>query len=137
MGDTTNGSPPCHIWFSRHKRLGDTLSPPKVGTLMIPFKYLMVFKKNLGPWWCSGDTLASHLSGRQFKAQTLCGKVGSGLLMVGSLQYRTLTNCMYRFPLPTKLPIVTNWLCLQPPPDLFCLFIYLGFNIVFNTIYDG
>ena len=36
----------------------------------------------------------------------LCGKFGSCLLMVSSLQYRTLTNCMYRFPLPTKLPIV-------------------------------
>ena len=27
-------------------------------------------------------------------------------LLVGNLRYRTLTNCMYWFPLPTKLPIV-------------------------------
>ena len=38
---------------------------------------------------------------------TLCGKVGICLPMVSSLQYRTLTNCMYWFPLTTKLPIVT------------------------------
>ena len=30
----------------------------------------------------------------------------SFLPMFGSLQYRTLTNCMYRFPLPIKLPVV-------------------------------
>ena len=34
------------------------------------------------------------------------GKVGSCLPVVDSLQYRTLTNCMYWFPLPTKLPVV-------------------------------
>ena len=28
------------------------------------------------------------------------------LPLVGSLQYRTLTNCMYWFPLPFQLPIV-------------------------------
>ena len=26
--------------------------------------------------------------------------------MVGSLQYRTLTNCMYWFPLPIKPPVM-------------------------------
>ena len=31
------------------------------------------------------------------------GKVDSCLPMVGSLQRRTLTNCMYWFPLPTEL----------------------------------
>ena len=39
-------------------------------------------------------------------AQTLCGKVGSCFPMVGSLEYRTLTNGMYWFPLPIKLPII-------------------------------
>ena len=39
------------------------------------------------------------------RPQTLCGKVGSFLAIVGSLQYRTLTNCMYWFPLPIKLPV--------------------------------
>ena len=33
------------------------------------------------------------------------GKVGSCLPMVSILQYRTLTNCMYWFPLPTKLAV--------------------------------
>ena len=37
---------------------------------------------------------------------SLCGKVGSSLPMVGSLQYRTLTNCLYWFHLPIKLPII-------------------------------
>ena len=37
---------------------------------------------------------------------TLCGKVGSYFPMVCNLQYRTLTNCMYWFPLPTKLPMM-------------------------------
>ena len=36
----------------------------------------------------------------------LSGKAGSCLPLVGSLQYRTLTNCMYWFPLPFQLPIV-------------------------------
>ena len=34
------------------------------------------------------------------------GKAGSCLPLVGSLQYRTLTNCMYWFPLPFQLPVV-------------------------------
>ena len=34
------------------------------------------------------------------------GKAGSCLPLVGSLQYRTFTNCMYWFPLPFQLPIV-------------------------------
>ena len=48
------------------------------------------------------NTLASHLWGRWLKSLTLCGKVGSCLPMVGSLQYKTLTNCMYWFDLPQK-----------------------------------
>ena len=35
-----------------------------------------------------------------------CGKADSCLPLVGSLQYRTLTNCIYWFPLPFQLPIV-------------------------------
>ena len=34
------------------------------------------------------------------------GKAGSCLSLVGSLEYRTLTNCMYWFPLPFQLPVV-------------------------------
>ena len=39
---------------------------------------------------------------------TSSGKAGSCLLLVGSLQllYGTLTNCMYWFPLPIKLPFM-------------------------------
>ena len=33
-------------------------------------------------------------------------KVGACLPMVGSLQYRTLSNCMYWFPLPIKIPVM-------------------------------
>ena len=34
------------------------------------------------------------------------GKAGSCLPLVGSLQYRTLTNCMHWFPPPFQLPVV-------------------------------
>ena len=59
-----------------------------------------------GPQLHCGNTLASHLWGRRFKSWTLCEKVGSCLPMLGSLQYRTLTNCMCWCPVSTKLPIV-------------------------------
>ena len=36
----------------------------------------------------------------------LSGKAGSCLSLVGSLQYRTLMNCMYWFPLPFQLPVM-------------------------------
>ena len=39
-----------------------------------------------------GNTLSSHLWDRWFKPQTLSGKLGSCLLLVGSLQYRNLTS---------------------------------------------
>ena len=60
-----------------------------------------------GPRWQSGNTLASHLWGRgSIPVKALCGKAGSCLPMVGSLQYRTLANSMYWFPLPIQLPVV-------------------------------
>ena len=60
-----------------------------------------------GPRWQSGNTLASHLWGQGSVPSTVStGKAGSGLPLVGSLQYRTLTNSMYWFPLPFQLPIV-------------------------------
>ena len=68
--------------------------------------FVQYYRKYRRSRWCSGYPLASHLSGWRFKPWTLCGKVGSCLLMVGSLQYRNLSYCMYRFPLPTKLPIM-------------------------------
>ena len=59
-----------------------------------------------GPQWRSGNTLISQLWGLWFSPRILCGKVGSCLPMVGSLQYRILTGCMYWFPLLLKLPFV-------------------------------
>ena len=43
--------------------------------------------------WCSGNTLTSHLWGWWFKPRTLCGKDGSFLPMVGSLQNLDPTVC--------------------------------------------
>ena len=60
-----------------------------------------------GPQWQSGNTLASHLCGRgSIPVMAVSGKAGSCLPLVGSLQYRTLTNYMYWFPLPFQLPVV-------------------------------
>ena len=68
---------------------------------MITFLYFS------GPWWQSGHTLASHLTGRDsVPDMASSGKAGSCLLLVGSLRYRTLMNSMYWFPLPFQLPIV-------------------------------
>ena len=65
------------------------------------------YKCSKGPRWQSGNTLASHLWGRGvFPSTASSGKAGSCLPLVGSLQYRTLTNCMYWFPLPFQLPVV-------------------------------
>ena len=47
------------------------------------------------PRWQSGNTLASHLWGRgSIPSTASSGKAGSCLPLVGSLQYRTLTNCV-------------------------------------------
>ena len=60
-----------------------------------------------GPWWQNGNTLASHLWGRGSGPGTASsGKAGSCLPLVGSLQYGSLTNSMYWFPLPFQLPIM-------------------------------
>ena len=58
------------------------------------------------------DTLSSHLWGMWFKPWTLCNRVDSCLLMVSSLLYRTLTNCVYWFPLPINY---LSWY------DLYCV----------------
>ena len=60
-----------------------------------------------GPRWQSGNTLASHLCSRgSIPIMAVSGKAGSCLPLVGSLQYRTLANYMYWFPLPFQLPVV-------------------------------
>ena len=64
---------------------------------------------NEGPRWQSGNTLAYHLWGRgSIPAMASSGKAASCLPLVGSLQYRTLTNCMYWFPLPFPLVSTTH-----------------------------
>ena len=51
--------------------------------------------------------LASHLCGRgSIPVMAVSGKAGSCLPLVGSLQYRTLVNYMFWFPLPFQLPVV-------------------------------
>ena len=45
-------------------------------------------------------------AGVRFPAWPQVGKAGSCLPLVSSLQYRTLMNCMYLFPLPFQLPVV-------------------------------
>ena len=65
------------------------------------------YKQNRGPRWQSGNTLASHLCGwGSIPVMAVSGKAGSCLPLVGSLQYRTLANYMYWFPLPFQLPVV-------------------------------
>ena len=60
-----------------------------------------------GPRWQSGNTLASHLCSQgSIPVMAVSGKAGSCLPLVGSLQYRTLANYMYWFPLPFQLPVV-------------------------------
>ena len=62
---------------------------------------------NKGPRWQSGNTLTSHLCGRgSIPVMAVSGKAGSCLPLVGSLQYTTLANYMYWFPLPFQLPVV-------------------------------
>ena len=62
-------------------------------------------KKTQGPQWLSGNTLTSYLGVQSSNPDLISsGKAGSCLLLVSTLEYRTLTNCMYRFPLPVKLP---------------------------------
>ena len=54
----------------------------------------------MGPWWHIDNTVTSAVG---CSNPSSYGKVGSCLLMVRSLPYRTLTNCMYWYPLPIKL----------------------------------
>ena len=60
-----------------------------------------------GPRWQSGNTLASHLCSQgSIPVMAVSGKAGSCLPLFGSLQYRSLANYMYWFPLPFQLPVV-------------------------------
>ena len=87
---------------------------PQVFTMIVKEVKLMALSRGLrihqyleGPRWQSGNTLASHLCGRgSIPVMAVSGKAGSCLPLVGSLQYRTLANYMYWFPLPFQLPVV-------------------------------
>ena len=97
----------CHfvLWnWSMHHVFWSVAKLKRMNKKMWLTPLLCFFQKC--PLWCSGNMLASYLWGWQFEPETLCGKIGSCLLLVDSLQYRTLTNCMYWFPLPIQLPIV-------------------------------
>ena len=57
---------------------------------------------NLLPWT---ETLSAHLEWWQYPTNVMKG-ADSCLPLVGSLQYTTLANCMYWFPLTFQLPFV-------------------------------
>ena len=58
------------------------------------------------PWWQSSNTRLSPLRSGFGSPPDLKWEGGSCLLLVGSFQSATLTNCMYWFPLPSQLPVV-------------------------------
>ena len=103
----------CHTLFCLSAREKLISVCPNLGMVFITSESIQL-------WWILEETcdtfllplsndnaLTSHLWGRPFKPRTLCEKDSSFLPMVGSLQYRTLTNCIYWFPPPIKLPVVT------------------------------
>ena len=89
------------------KGLGTLLKPERL-LKVLDSLYTTCFPEGTkGPRWQSGNTLASHLCGRgSIPVMAVSGKAGSCLPLVGSLQYRTLANYMYWFPLPFQLPVV-------------------------------
>ena len=81
-------------------------------TFFVNISVFIRSKSAEGPRWQSGNTLASHLCGRgSIPVMAVSGKAGSCLPLVGSLQYTTLANYMYWFPLPFQLPgaTVAEW----------------------------
>ena len=82
----------------------------KVGYILdtaAPLTVKFILQVSEGATMAEWNTLASHLGGRGLvPGMASSGKAGSCLPLVGSLQYRTLTNCMYWFPLPFQLPVV-------------------------------
>ena len=96
--EKVTGSDPC-VHGEEPCKYCVVLTPEQILKLSIP--------KYRGPRWQSGNTLASHLCGRgSIPVMAVSGKAGSCLPLVGSLQYRTLANYMYWFPLPFQLPVV-------------------------------
>ena len=52
------------------------------------------------------DEIKHLIENSSIPSMASSGKAGSCLPLVGNLQYTTLTNCMYWFPLPFQLPVV-------------------------------
>ena len=95
---------PGSRWLSGYKH--QSLITCSLSTMTKTFSIIIPQHKG-GPRWQSGNTLASHLWGRgSILGTATSGKAASCLPLVGSLQYRTLTNCMYWFPLPFQLAVV-------------------------------
>ena len=83
----------------------NSMSLPVTGICTLPNTYQLHLLAKIR--WQSGNTLASHLCGRgSIPVMAVSGKAGSCLPLVGSLQYTTLANYMYWFPLPFQLPVV-------------------------------
>ena len=112
--------------------------------------FLIFYKIIKGPRWQSGNTLASHLWGRgSIPVMAWSGKAGSCLPLVGSLQYRTLANSMYWFPLPFQLPVmiwpVQCWKRRKTPNkqnirlsmQMFCLCILFFLSVQHTYIFLG
>ena len=55
---------------------------------------------------CIRPCISHHCGRGSIPVMAVSGKAGSCLPLVGSLQYRTLANYMYWFPLPFQLPVV-------------------------------
>ena len=91
----------CRFELAFLQALAETVS------LIVYAHFPALLKIDEGPRWQSGNTLASHLCGRgSIPVMAVSGKGGSCLPLVGSLQYTTLANSMYWFPLPFQLPVV-------------------------------
>ena len=76
----------------------------------VSLKYFMLFTGYGGGHGGRVVTLSPLTSeaGHSVPGTASSGKAGSCLPLVGSLQYRTLMNSMYWFPLPFQLPVVIS-----------------------------
>ena len=93
-------------------------------------KILLYLPQTSGGYSGTLLTLASHLWDQSLNpGLTSCGKAWSCLLLVGSLQYRTLTNCMYWFSLPFQGSIRG-----QKAPFCYFLLLLLIQSYIFNKM---
>ena len=88
QGRDSNGRP-------QRLKASTLIATPQSPPPLFPESWRIKCKAVAKVQWQCGNTLTSHLWDRRFKPWTLCGRVGSCLPMVGSLQYRTLTHQLY------------------------------------------